>query len=206
MGRMPQTAPITTTHLLYLHGFRSSPMSMKAQKMAEWVRQSHPQVQWWCPQLPPSPKAAMDLVLQGRAQWPLARTAVVGSSLGGFYAQCFAAATGCRAVLLNPAVEPARDLAHHVGLQQAWHDPSQSFYFQPEFVQQLAQLQSSLRAAQRPAPPTFAIVAQGDEVLRWEEMVSHLPHARIKLLPGSDHALSDFDDHRRDILDFLNLA
>ena len=201
MSVMPLIA--RTTHLLYLHGFRSSPLSMKAQKMAQWVSQGHPKVHWWCPQLPPSPQAAMDLVRQGTAHWPWAQTAVIGSSLGGFYAQCLAAATGCRAVLLNPAVKPARDLAHHVGLQQAWHDPSQSFDFQPEYVNELDQLQTSLLS---PAPETFAIVAKGDEVLRWEDMVSHLPHARIKLLPGSDHALSDFDAHRSDILDFLNLA
>jgi len=192
-----------TTHVLYLHGFRSSPMSMKAQKMAQWIAQDHPGVHWWCPQLPPSPQAAMDLVLQGTADWPKAQTAVIGSSLGGFYAQCFARATGCRAVLLNPAVEPARDLAHHVGLQQAWHDPIQSFYFQPDYVAQLALLQKTLTA---PRPETFAIVAKGDEVFRWEEMVSHLGHARIKLLQGSDHALTDFDAHRADILDFLHLA
>lgn len=145
----------------------------------------------------------MDLVRQGTADWPWAQMAVIGSSLGGFYAQCFAAATGCRAVLLNPAVEPARDLTHHVGLQAAWHDPGQSFYFQPEYIDQLAHLKTTV---QPPMPETFAIIAKGDEVLRWEEMVSHLPHARIKLLEGSDHALSDFDAHRKDILAFLNLA
>lgn len=194
-----------TTHLLYLHGFRSSPSSMKAQKMAQWVQQDHPAVHWWCPQLPPSPQAAMDMLMQGTADWPRAHTAVIGSSLGGFYAQCFAAATACRAVLLNPAVEPARDLAHHVGLQQAWHDPSQSFDFHADYVTQLARLQSDLlRASTR--PETLAIVAKGDEVLDWEEMVSHLPHAHIKLLPGSDHALSDFDVHRADLMDFLRLA
>jgi hypothetical protein len=48
-----------TTHLLYLHGFRSSPQSMKAQKMAAIVAQRHPAVHWWCPQLPPSPEAAL---------------------------------------------------------------------------------------------------------------------------------------------------
>ena len=201
MGAMSPIAP--TTHLLYLHGFRSSPMSMKAQKMAQWVQQGHPQVHWWCPQLPPSPQAAMDLVRQGTLHWPKAQTVVIGSSLGGFYAQCYAAATGCRAVLLNPAVEPARDLAHHVGWQQAWHDPSESFYFQPDYVDQLTRLQITAQATR---PETFAIVAKGDEVLSWEEMVSHLPQARIKLLEGSDHALSDFDEHRSDILDFLNLA
>ena len=198
---MKSKAPIT--HLLYLHGFRSSPLSMKAQKMAQWVRQLHPQVQWWCPQLPPSPKEAMALVIQGTQDWPLTQTAVVGSSLGGFYAQCFAAATGCPAVLLNPAVEPARDLTHHVGMQQAWHDPAQSFDFQSHYVDELKVLHNSLKLVHS---NVFAIVAKGDEVLDWREMTGHLPHAQVKLLPGSDHALSDFDDHQHDILSFLNLV
>jgi len=201
----------TITHLLYLHGFRSSPQSMKAQKMALWVRQLHPQVHWWCPQLPPSPQEAMTLIRQGTQDWPLARTAVIGSSLGGFYAHCFAANTGCPAVLLNPAVEPARDLNRHIGLQQAWHDPTQSFYFAPHYVDELKSLQNALKDAPKNAHPSprnriFAIVAKGDEVLDWREMISHLSHAQIKLLPGSDHALSNFEAHQLDILNFLSLA
>ena len=50
--------------------------------------------------------------------------AVIGSSLGGFYATVVAERTGCRAVLLNPAVHPARDLAGYIGEQTAWHDPT----------------------------------------------------------------------------------
>ncbi|OYY96480.1 MAG: esterase, partial [Polaromonas sp. 28-63-22] len=101
-----------TTHLLYLHGFRSSPQSVKARQLAAIVRQRHPAVRWWCPQLPPSPRAAMAL-LQGVIDgWPqeagFERMAVVGSSLGGFYATAVAERLGCRAVLLNPAVDPAR--------------------------------------------------------------------------------------------------
>jgi predicted esterase YcpF (UPF0227 family) len=201
----------TITHLLYLHGFRSSPQSMKAQKMAHWVSQLHPQVHWWCPQLPPSPQEAMALILQGTKDWPLARSAVIGSSLGGFYAHCFAVAAGCPAVLLNPAVDPARDLIRHIGLQQAWHDPAQSFYFASHYVDELKSLQDALSKALNNTPPSprsgiFAIVAKGDEVLDWREMTSHLPHAQIKLLPGSDHALSDFEAHQLDILNFLSLV
>ena len=47
------------THMIYLHGFRSSPKSAKAQYMAIWMRTHWPTVRWWCPQLPPSPKEAM---------------------------------------------------------------------------------------------------------------------------------------------------
>ena len=102
---------MAVTHLLYLHGFRSSPQSNKARQVAARVAQRHPRVTWWCPQLPPSPKAAIDMVMQGIAAWPRPHMAVMGSSLGGFYATCVAEATGCKAVLLNPAIHPARDLA-----------------------------------------------------------------------------------------------
>lgn len=118
-----------TTHLLYLHGFRSSPQSMKARLVAERVAHRHPGVTWWCPQLPPSPREAMDMVMHGIADWPRNAMAVIGSSLGGFYASHVAAQTGCPAVLLNPAVDPARDLARYIGDQTAWHDPQQHFYF-----------------------------------------------------------------------------
>ena len=69
------------THLLYLHGFRSSPQSAKAKIVAARVAQHHPGVQLWSPQLPASPRAAMALVRSGIADWPQQRMAVVGSSL-----------------------------------------------------------------------------------------------------------------------------
>ena len=47
------------THLLYLHGFRSSPQSTKARKFAAWVAANRPDLVWWCPQLPASPAEAM---------------------------------------------------------------------------------------------------------------------------------------------------
>lgn len=40
-----------------------------------------------------------------------------------------------------------------------------------------------------------AVTAQGDEVLDCRAMTGRYPVARIRLLEGSDHALSDFDAH-----------
>jgi uncharacterized protein len=190
------------THLLYLHGFRSSPQSTKARQVARLVAERHPQLTWWCPQLPPSPRAALDLVLQGTAAWPAATMAVVGSSLGGFYATHVAEIRGCRAVLLNPAVHPDRDLARYIGEQSAWHDPEARFYFEPRYIDELRDLD--------PGPIThperyFAVIAKGDEVLDWREMTARYPGARIKLLEGGDHALSDFDDHIDEVFAHLGL-
>jgi hypothetical protein len=192
-----------TTHLLYLHGFRSSPRSFKAQRMHAAVRQRHPSVTWCCPQLPASPKEAMALLRRSIAGWPVASMAVVGSSLGGFYATCVAEETGCRAVLLNPAVDPARDLAGHIGEQTAWHDPEQHFWFAPEFVDELRALE---RGPVAHPERYFAVIAKGDEVLDWREMTGRYPGVRTRLLEGGDHALSDFDAHLEEILAFLDLA
>ena len=198
---------MATTHLLYLHGFRSSPLSSKAQKMAAIVRQRHPSVRWWCPQLPPSPHAAMQLVLDGMAGWPreagFESLAVVGSSLGGFYATAVAERYGCKAVVLNPAVEPARDLSGYIGEQTAWHNAEERFFFEPRFVDEL----HALQAGPLKAPENYlAVIAKGDEVLDWREMTARYAGAQIRLLEGGDHALSDFDLHLPAILDFLDLA
>lgn len=192
-----------TSHLLYLHGFRSSPRSFKAQRMEAAVRARHPGVTWWCPQLAASPRTAMQAVAQGIAGWPQERMAVVGSSLGGFYATWVAERTGCRAVLLNPAVDPARDLHAYIGEQTAWHDPNERFVVEPGFLDELRALQCGpVRHPER----YFAVIAKGDEVLDWREMTGRYPGVRTRLLEASDHALSDFDDHLEEVLAFLQLA
>lgn len=194
------TEPVT--HLLYLHGFRSSPQSSKARVMAAWVQQHRPDLTWWCPQLPPSPLEAIQMLLEGIAQWPAAQTGVVGSSLGGFYATAVAERPGYRAVLLNPAIDPARDLAKYIGETTAWHS-AEHFFFRPAFIDELRLIApTALSRLER----YFAVIAKGDEVLDWREMSARYEGCKIKLLEHSDHALSDFDAHLPEVLTFLGLA
>ena len=100
-------------HIVYLHGFRSSPASAKALGLADWATR-RPGLHWLCPQLPPSPAAALALLRRLTADWPDQGVAVIGSSLGGYYAAALAR-PGWRAGFLNPAVDPARDLAAYIG-------------------------------------------------------------------------------------------
>ena len=192
--------PTAVSHLMYLHGFRSSPESAKARMTAAWMRRHRPEVTWWCPQLPPSPREAVQLLFERLASWPAARTGVIGSSLGGFYATALAQQLGCRAVLLNPAVDPARDLARYIGETTAWHSDER---FRPEFIEELRAIgPAALTHPER----YFAVIAKGDEVLSWAEMSERYRGCRVKLLEGSDHALSDFADHLPDVVGFLGLA
>ena len=145
----------------------------------------------------------MKMVSAGIAAWPKRSMAVVGSSLGGYYASWVAQKTRCPSVLLNPAVSPARDLVNHIGDQTSWHDPAEHFYFAPEFVDELRALDGQ---AQAPAERQIAIIAKGDEVLDWREMAARYAHAEVCLLEGGDHALSDFSLHLPSIAQFLRLA
>ena len=192
-----------TTHLLYLHGFRSSPQSAKAQVMTRYVQAHHSGVTWWCPQLPASPAQAVALLLQGTAAWPRGQMAVMGSSLGGFYAAWLSAHLGVPAVLINPAVHPSRDLARYIGEHPVWQDPVQSIFFEPAYVQELQVLESQRSPTH---PTTLALIAKGDEVLDWREMLVRHQAGQVRLIEGSDHALSDFEDHLPQILEFLQLA
>ncbi|MBU0749462.1 MAG: esterase [Gammaproteobacteria bacterium] len=194
---------MTTTHLLYLHGFRSSPQSAKARQMAAYVAQHHPDVTFWCPQLPPSPQGAMALVMQGVARWPHPSMAVVGSSLGGFYASWVAHQTRCPSVMLNPAVHPARDLERYIGEQTTWQNPTERFFFLPEYI---GELQALGTHGQPPAAPEMVILAKGDEVLDWREMAGRYPEARQLVQEGGDHALSNFSDYLPTVAAFLALA
>ena len=190
------------THLLYLHGFRSSPLSTKARVVGDWVARHRPEVHWWCPQLPPSPAEALALIRGGVADWPAATTAVIGSSLGGFYATVLAEALGCPAVLLNPAVHPERDLARHIGEQSTWQSPQDRFYFHPRYIAELAAMKPLVLSR----PERYAaVIATGDEVLDWREMAHRYRGARVHLIDGGDHAISDFDAPLHFLLDALGL-
>jgi predicted esterase YcpF (UPF0227 family) len=190
------------THLLYLHGLRSSPQSGKAHRVGAWVAEHTPRVKWWCPQLPASPRQALAMLLEGTADWPKDRMGIVGSSLGGFYAMALAERYRCPAVLLNPAVDPARDLAGAVGESTAWNS-DEPFVFLPEYLDELRAM----------APPGLArpqnylaIIATGDEVLAWREMAQFCQGAHLRIVEGSDHQLTDFDQHLPHLLHFLRLG
>src|SRR3989344_6939401 len=99
------------THLLYLHGFRSSPRSFKAQRLASVVRTLQDQglpLVWCCPQLPPSPQQAMAELRELVRHWPTESTVVIGSPLGGFYATGLAQELGCPLPAIKPHGEAPR--------------------------------------------------------------------------------------------------
>ena len=184
--------------MLYLHGFRSSPDSFKARLVARRMAALGRSGELVCPQLPASPQEAMALAVALIGDTPAEQLAIVGSSLGGYYATWLAEQFGCRAVLLNPAVDPLKDLERHVGVTTAWHS-SQPFEFKRAYIDELRALQ----VARITRPERYVLIAaSGDEVLDYRTMLAHYAGARQIVIDGSNHALAEFADHVDDVLAF----
>jgi hypothetical protein len=182
--------------LIYLHGFRSSPESFKARWLRNRMEQIGCGAQWICPHLPMSPKKAIDTLRESLDLQP--QDVVIGSSLGGFYATYLAEATGCSAIVLNPVVHAARDLATQIGEHRPYHDPDGSpEAFRPEYVDELRRYE--LACISHPLR-YFLIAATGDEVLDYREMVRFYQGARQWVIAGSDHGLSDFAHYGDEVL------
>lgn len=187
--------------ILYLHGFRSSPQSMKARLMGERMAALGRSTEYVCPQLPASPKLAMELALSLVDGVPAQELTVVGSSLGGYYATWLAERLGCRAVLLNPAIVPRQDLQQHVGATTQYHS-DQPFEFKPEYIDELR----ALDVPQISKPERyFLLAATGDEVLDYRDMVAHYRDARQHVIQGSDHGISEFADYINEVLAFCGI-
>ena len=187
--------------ILYLHGFRSSPQSYKARLMQQEMARRGRSAEWHCPALSPSPAQAMlqaEAILQTAAN--RAAISIIGSSLGGYYATWLAEKYGCRAVLLNPAVKPPRDLESYVGVTTYYHS-NERFEFKPEYVDELR----ALAVSQITGPARyFLLAATGDEVLDWREMVAHYPGARQHIIQGSDHGIAEFADYLPEVMAFCD--
>lgn len=187
--------------ILYLHGFRSSPQSFKARLIAQRMQSLGRGAEYLCPQLPASPREAIALAARLVTSVDPGQLTLVGSSLGGYYATYLAEEFGCRAVLLNPAVKPPRDLEKYVGVTTAFHS-DETFEFKREYIEELKAL-----AVERITRPEryFLIAATGDEVLDWREMVAHYPGAQQCVIEGSDHGISEFDQYIDQVLAFCGI-
>ena len=184
--------------ILYLHGFRSSPKSMKARVVGVRMLELGLDAQLRCPQLPASPKAAMKLALSLVEDVPAGQLSIIGSSLGGYYATWLAERLGCRAVLLNPAVDPLKSLEGQPLITTQYHC-DEPFEFKTEYFDELRELKvEHITRAER----YFLLAATGDEVLDYRSMVAHYHGARQHVIEGSDHGISEFKAYVDEVLAF----
>jgi hypothetical protein len=196
------------TTIVYLHGFRSSPQSAKAQCFVRAVAALAPPVRprLHVPALTAAPAAAVATV----AAWverhegaeATADLAFVGSSLGGYYATVLAERFGARAALINPAIRPFDDLRRYVGVQENLHSGERFEVTEAHFAELAAMRVPRITRPQR----YFLLQRSGDEVLDWREAVAFYAGAAQYVAGGGDHGWVDFDAEVPAVLRFVGVA
>jgi predicted esterase YcpF (UPF0227 family) len=184
--------------LIYIHGFNSSPASSKAQLLKTRLEALGRGDEFAAPALPRSPGEAaiqLDALIKRHPG-----AALVGSSLGGYYATYLAEKHDLKAVLLNPAVRAYELLAPLVGRQKNFHT-GEEYDFTQQHVAELRALE-----VERINPRRYLLVAAtGDEVLDYRAAVARYQGCRQIVIQGSDHGLSDFADYVETILKYCGV-
>lgn len=187
--------------LIYLHGFNSSPQSHKAQFLARWMREHGLGAQFACPELPHRPLQAIAVIEEEMARHSGEPLALIGSSLGGFYATWLAEKHRAPAVLINPAVLP------HTGLR-AFPLTQQNLYTGERYeLTEEHFLEWEQLVVPRITPELYLLLVEtGDEVLDYREALQKYRGCRQLVVEGGDHTLRSFPEHIPQILDFAHLA
>lgn len=181
--------------ILYLHGFRSSPLSAKVRLLAESMAANGLGARFWCRQLPVSPQRAIEQVEDAIVRAPVVPP-LVGSSLGGYYATYLAEKHRLRAVLINPAVVAHLSLARYVGPQTNPYT-GESFEFTLGHIAELARLLEPARF--------WLLVETGDEVLDYRQAVAKYAGARQTVIQGGNHGFQHFPELLDAIIAFAGL-
>lgn len=189
-------------NLIYLHGFQSSPLSMKGQLLYAYVQQHRPDIQMHLPDLNAPPLevlAQLSALIQS-----LSNVALVGSSLGGFYATQLVAQHHVPAVVINPAMRPWQLFQNLFGdvlpytVHPNWHLTAQ----------QLDDLADIALPVAQDADKILVLLQQGDEVLDYREAQRYYsaasPSAMIMTEAHGNHAMDDFADKIPMLLQFLS--
>lgn len=191
--------------LIYIHGFMSSPLSLKAQETRTYLEQQRLEqdldIELIVPELSNYPLAAYQQLQELIEVQPNRKIALLGSSLGGFMATGLAEQYGLRAVLVNPAVQP-----HHLiaGLLGEQFNPytQQHFVLDQSHVEELRNLQ--VQSIKQPAN-IKVLLQTGDETLDYRQAVSYYQACSQIVEQGGDHRFQYFDQHLPAVIDFLEL-
>ena len=195
---------MTRATLVYLHGFNSSPQTVKGRKLAAAAAALAAPARVYIPQLHHRPATAMRDVRTWLDANVVDRAALtfVGSSLGGYYATFLAEEFGARAAVINPAVRPASSLAAYVGLQRNLHTGEAWELTRGHFAELEDLYVTRLSRLNR----YFLLMRSGDELLDWREAVMRYAGGWQFIMGGGDHGWEDIDDEIPSILRFAEVT
>lgn len=187
--------------ILYAHGFKSSSRSRKVTQLREYIQARRIAASLITPDLSFEPATALVQLMGACENIRTDDLTIIGSSLGGFYANVLAEKLGCRAVLLNPAITPFETLRQYLGEQSNIYT-GEKFEFNSTHITQL----EAMFVPRITQPSRYLLIVEtGDEVLEYSAAVEYYQGAAQRVIPGGDHELKSFPQHIDAVLQFAGI-
>ncbi len=187
--------------LIYIHGFKSSPLSVKAEEVRRYVQSRQLPIDYRVPALSDYPDEAFHQLTQLIDAHADRTIALIGSSMGGFLATTLAERHHLKAVLVNPAVRPS-ELIHAVLGENENPYTGHHFFLEQRHVEALRALEP---AALRAPENLLLMVQTGDETLDYRRAVDYYRGCPQVVEEGGDHRFQHFDRHLPAVFAFLDL-
>lgn len=185
--------------VVYLHGFLSSPQSVKASQTVEFVKAHYPLLTLEVPKLAHYPQQASEVIERVIAQYPNKKLRFIGSSLGGYLSTYMREKYSGKAVLINPAVKPYELLVDYLGEHVNPHT-DEPFLLEQKHIVELLALDSAVISQ----PSDYWVLLQtADETLDYRQAEQKYQGSKMTIEQGGDHGFQDFQRFLPDIFRFL---
>lgn len=186
--------------VVYLHGFNSSPASLKARLFVEYCA-AH-EIEGEVPALSHDPDVAMSTAMSCIIRGGNLPALLIGSSLGGYYATWFTEHYGVPSALVNPAVSPCDHLHSEFLGRQRNHYTGEEYEFTKAHVDALRNYDSPRI---RDPHKYLLLVQTGDEVLDYRLAVERYRGCEQDVFTGGNHSYDNFADKLPRIMQFAGL-
>lgn len=194
--------------IVYLHGFNSTGDSAKGQTLKQALNKTLPSVPFFTPTYHYNPDTAIAVLMQEIKEQLLRHKLkqpqmIIGSSLGGFYAQYIARQfSNIKVVLINPALGPIATLQPHLGENENFYT-GERYILQKEHLQALKKYDIEDVCSAKVS--TLLLVDKADEIIDYRFAVEKYQYcAEMVLYEKGDHQFQHLMESIPKIVEFYN--
>ena len=189
------------TKILYLHGFASSANSTKALQLEKYIEHHTKQTNILIPNIENNILKAVDQInFLMQTEKP---TALIGSSLGGFYGTYFAEEYGVKFIGINPAVMPPAQMSQYLG-ENKNYSTGEKFIIDQDQLDLLDAMSAKIKSIK--SNFNYMVLLQSsDQVLDYRAALGFYKGAYLDVSYGGSHSFENFEDYFEKIRSFLNM-
>jgi len=187
--------------IIYLHGFASSANSTKALQLKKHILENYSKTEIIIPDIENN---IVDAVQQiDKLIEEFSPSALIGSSLGGFYATYFSEQYNLKCVGINPAVIPPAEMSEYLG-ENKNYSTGEKFLINQEQLDLLDRMGREIKVIK--CPRNFMILLQShDEKLDYRVATNFYRGAVLDVTFGGNHSFENLETHFSKIKIFLNM-